>query len=124
VSEALERLARRVQDDPAFLAAPLALYARSAGLDDDGLCAALRCPREKLAALRLCRAPDEQPPAAFWRDVEAIAARFGLGADVLAEAVRRGRTLRRLRESGAAAGMMLAARDRPPAEDADAGGAS
>jgi hypothetical protein len=115
MSQALERLARRMADDPAFLAAPLALYARSAALDDAALCTLLRCPPEQLTALQLCRAPDAEPASAFRRDVTAIADRFGLDADALATAVRHGQALQRLRQpDAAAAGMLLAARDRSP----------
>jgi len=113
MSEALDRLARRVAGDADFLAAPLALYCRSAGLDDAGLCAVLRCPPERLTALRLCRAPDAEPASAFRRDVAAIADHFGLDADALAAAVRRGQALLRLRQP-ADAGTLLAARGRRP----------
>jgi hypothetical protein len=122
MSEALERLARRVEANPAFLAAPLALYARSAGLTDESLCAALRCPPGQWTALRLCRAPDAEPAAAFRRDVRIIADRFGLDAAVLAAAVRRGQVLLRLRRTDGAA-LLLAGRDRPPF-DPDGGGAA
>jgi hypothetical protein len=122
MSEALDNMARRVEADPAFLSAPLALYARSAGLDDEALCTVLRCPPEQWTALRLCRAPDAEPAAAFRRDVQAIADRFGLDAAALAAAVRRGQVLLRLRRTNGA-GLLLAARARGP-DRPDGGGAA
>jgi hypothetical protein len=124
MSERLDALARRVQRDPAFLAAPLADYARSERLDERGLAAALGCPVEQLSPLRLCFRPR---PDRFRGDVEQIAARFGVRPDVLAEAVRRSDALAALRERAAGQpGTLMAARDREPTEappaDDSAGG--
>jgi hypothetical protein len=117
MSDPLETLARRVQADPFFLASPLALFAGSEGMDDDALARFLRCPKEALTMLRLCRTPDEEPPG-LQRDVRRIAERFGADEDALTEVVRRGQALRRLRESAAASGgTLLAARDPDPDED-------
>jgi hypothetical protein len=119
LSELLARLARRVRDDPFFLASLLALYAESEGIDDAGLA----CPADTLTALRLCRAPREDA-AGFREDIGRLAARFGVDADRLIEVVRRGQALRRMRGAAPAArGYLMAARDgeEPPAEG---GGAS
>ena len=125
MSERLDALARRVQTDPAFLAAALADYARSERLDERGLAAALGCPPEQLSALRLCQRPRAEPAGQFRRDVEQIAARFGVRADVLAEAVRRSDALAALRRAtDSARGTLMAARDRedmPPPADNPAG---
>jgi len=88
----LDRLARRVMRDPFFLAAPLARYADSHRLDDAGLSAHLGCDLVALTQLRLCRTPDPTPPD-FFRDVEAIAGRFRIDPDALAEVVRFGQAL-------------------------------
>src|SRR5579871_3289220 len=96
MTDPLDTLARRVESDPFFLASTLVLYARSEALDEEALCRFLCCPRESFAMLRLCRTPDEEP-AGFQRDVKRIAERFGLDENALAEAVRRGQTLQRLR---------------------------
>jgi hypothetical protein len=112
VASRLDALARRVVDDPFFLGEALAAYARSEGLDDAGLAAALGCSVEGLARLRLCRRPD---PARFGADVARIAERFGARADALAEAVRRADALAALRDASAGAaeaGLLMAARDR------------
>jgi hypothetical protein len=109
VADPLDTLARRVENEPFFLASTLVLYARSEKLDDEALCGLLRCPRESLAMLRLCRTPDEEPTG-FQRDVKRIAERFGIDENALAEAVRRGQALQRLRQT-AVGGTLLAARD-------------
>ena len=122
MAERLDALARRVQTDPAFLAAALADYACSERLDEHGLAAALGCPPEQLSPLRLCRRPRAEPAGQLRRDVEQIAARFGVRADVLAEAVRRSDVLAALRrEATGERGTLMAARDREddaaPADD-------
>jgi hypothetical protein len=102
-------MARRVQNEPFFLASTLVLFARSEGLDKETLCRFLRCPPESFAMLCLCRTPDEEPTG-FQRDVKRIAERYGADADALAEAVRRGQTLQRLQQA-VVGGTLLAARD-------------
>ncbi len=111
MADPLDTLARRVENEPFFLASTLALFARSEELDDEALCRFLRCPRESFAMLRLCRTPDEDP-SAFQRDVKRIAEAFGVDLNALAEAVRRGQALQRLRKA-TASGTLLAARDAP-----------
>jgi hypothetical protein len=111
----LEHLARRLPDAPDFLACALAGYARSERLDDTGLAARLGCPVQTLTHLRLCRCPRERAPL-FRQDVVQIAGRFGVDADALAEAVRRGQALYHLRDPAGGAGFLLAARyGEPPA---------
>lgn len=112
-------LARRLESDAAFLAAPLAVYARSEALDDAGLAARLGCPVETLPLVRLCRRP--RPDPLFGQDVERIADRFGLNSLALAEALRRVDALEALRIGQAPErGTLLAARDgtapEPPEE--------
>lgn len=122
MSDPLARLARRLEDDPRFLGSVLAEYARSEGLDDDGLARALGCRPEALTELRLCRAPRPEP-ADFREDVGHLAGRFALDAAGLTRVVRRGEALRRLRDGAAGpAGFLMAARDRPEEPPAPAGG--
>jgi hypothetical protein len=109
MADSVDRLARRLENESFFLASTLALFAQSEALDDEALCRFLRCPPESYAMLRLCRTPDEDP-SAFQRDVKRIAERFGTDENALAEAVRRGQALYRLRYA-AASGTLLAARD-------------
>ncbi|MFO0881801.1 MAG: hypothetical protein U0840_31270 [Gemmataceae bacterium] len=125
MSKALERLARRVESDPFFLAAALAAFQASARLDDQALAVKLGCTAEVLTRLRLCRMPAPTAPG-FWDDTRHIAEHFSLDADVLAEVVRHGQGVLRLRqgESTAEAGFLMAARDGevgtsqpPPHED-------
>lgn len=125
MSEALNHLAARVAEDPLFLANPLAEFARSRSLDDPGLAAALGCDPMRLARLRLCRAPRPDPDG-FRADVAAVASRYGIDPAVLANAVRLGQSVSRLRGARATAGepgFLLAARDDdPPVPPPAAGG--
>jgi hypothetical protein len=92
MSNHLEHLARRLEDDPFFLACPLQLYAESEGLSEDRLAAGLRCSKEALLSVRLCRAPSGEDES-FHEGIERIAAKFSVDADALAEAVRRGQAI-------------------------------
>jgi hypothetical protein len=115
MTDPLEGLASRAEGESFFLAPVLAAYAQSEGLDDAGLAAALGCPPGELAMLRLCRAPRTERRE-FWDDVTRIAERFGIGPDRLAEAVKRGRVVLRLRaaDPGSGGGFLMAARDPEP----------
>jgi hypothetical protein len=125
MSAALDHLAARVATDPLFLASALAEYARSEGLDDDGLATALGCARADLTRLRLCGTPRSDPEQ-FRTDVAAIAERFAIDTNTLAAIVRRGQSLARLRAAQPGAvqpGFLLAARDddrEPPPPDEEA----
>ena len=105
----LDDLARRAALDPYFLGFDLAVYADAETLDDAGLAQALGCEPGALTMIRLCRAPREES-AAFRRDVEQVAERFGADAGQLARVVRHARAVRALRSS-AGRGGLLAARD-------------
>jgi hypothetical protein len=105
----LEHLARRLEDDPFFLACPLKLHADSEGLDDDRLAAGLGCSMKSLLSLRLCRAPTEHE--SFQKVIERIAARFSANAEALTVVVRRGQALFQMAKSGQASSTLLAARD-------------
>jgi hypothetical protein len=114
MSEHLDRLAKRVEHDPFFLAAALNAYARSSRSDDPALAARLGCPTEVLTRLRLCRMPTPVPPA-FWQDIAQIASAFGIDPDELAVVVRQGQSLVSLRSSNESRTespcFLLAARD-------------
>lgn len=113
MSDPLKRLARRVENDPQFLACLLAEYAQSEGLDDAGLARELSGEEAILTSLRLCRAP--RPEAAdFRQDVRQIAEHFALDAVRLAEILRQGEAFRLLQQGRVGApGFLMAARDRP-----------
>jgi hypothetical protein len=110
----LTHLAQRLADAPDFLAYALAEYGRSEQMDDAALAARLGCPVETLTHLRLCRMPRAQAPL-FWQDIEQIAQRFSVNAEVLAEVARRGQSLFHLRTAVASTkdepNFLLAARD-------------
>jgi len=110
MSNHLDHLAHRLQDDPFFLACPLRLYAKSEGLSDDGLAAGLKCSKETLTSVLLCRAPSEEAES-FYEGIERIAARFSLDAEAFAEAVRRGQALYHMARSLNTSNTLLAARD-------------
>jgi hypothetical protein len=115
MSDLLAAFARRAADDPFYLAYLLAEVARGDRLDDAGLAAALGCRPEEVDAVRCCRAPRDDT-VGFREDVARIAERFGLDRVRLAQAVRRGRVLRHMREGAAGGAALLAARDAPPPE--------
>ncbi len=111
MSDRMAALARRVEDDPFFLGAALAAYARAEGLNDALLAQRLGCAPAQLDALRLCRMPRESVRE-FQEDVERIAAAFQSDATVLAEAVRLADSLRAFRQAAdQGAGYLMAARD-------------
>jgi hypothetical protein len=106
----LEHLARRLKDDPFFLACPLLLYATSEGLDEDSLAFRLRCSKADFALVCLCRAPAGDSDS-FPDDIERIAEKFSVDADVLADAIRRGQAIFQMKRSTESAATLLAARD-------------
>jgi hypothetical protein len=106
----LEHLARRLVDDPFFVACPLTLYATSEGLDEESLASRLRCTKVAFPLVCLCQAPAAESPS-FQDDIERIAAKFSVDADVLVEAVRRGQAIYQMRRNAESASTLLAARD-------------
>jgi hypothetical protein len=106
----LDKLARRVEGDPFFLACYLNLYAQSEGLGEEVLATVLGCSQETLVRLRLCRAP-EPDAEQFQKDIDQIVERFRVHPDVLAQVVRRGLAILQMRGSAPNQGILLAARD-------------
>jgi hypothetical protein len=111
MADRIDAFARRLRNDPTFLAAAMEDYARSEGLDGAGLATRLRIPAATLGPLGLCRRPTGER---FAHDLHTIADRFGVDETLLAEVVRRSDALRTLRSGQTAAqgGMVAAARDR------------
>ena len=119
----LKRLAKRVTDDPFFLASVLDAYAKSEQMDDSQLASRLGCSVASLTHLRLCRNPKPEPPH-FWQDVQAISSRFHANADALAEVVRHGQNLLSPAATDTAAaersaGFFMAARDDDESSEPD-----
>ena len=115
----LEHLARRLEGDPDFVACPLTLYAQSESLDRDSLASKLRCSEETLTLICLSRAPAEESES-FQDGVDRIAAKYSVDGDLLAEAIRRGQAIFKMRQNAETARTLLAARDGPkkgPTED-------
>jgi len=111
MSQHLESFAKRLEDDPFFLACAIRLYVESEGMGETQLAASLGCSREVLTQVKLCRAPAGEPKS-FQADVDRIAARFGVRADVLASVARRGEVLLKLRPAQSTNAAFMAARDR------------
>jgi hypothetical protein len=108
----IESLARRVEDDPYFLAHPLASYAQSEGLSDYDLAKRLGCEVDQLSRIRLCRRPRSEP-ALFQDDIASVATAFNISQDILLQAVRRADALTAFRVAAVRdAGLLMAARDR------------
>jgi hypothetical protein len=123
MSDPLIGLAARVANDGFFLAAALAVYARSEGLDDAGLAARLGCTVEQLPLVRLCRAPRSDAQGRR-EDVAAIAGHLGLDERMLMAVVKRATVLAGFQAAAVAptAGQLMAARDReqPPGPSPEA----
>src|SRR6516162_1983207 len=100
MAEPLEHLAQRLEDDPFFLACPLRLFAASAHLSEEKLAERLGCPVRMLALLRLCRAPKAEGRR-FQKDIARIAGTYGVSAEALTDAVRRGQAIWQMRQSTA-----------------------
>ncbi len=117
MTDSVARLARRVAIDPFFFGFALAVYAAAEGLDETGLAAALGCPPEQLAHVRLCRAP-RADSGGFREDVDRIAEAFGLTREAVATVARRGQVVAAMRVAAGevpdGAGFLIAARDRTP----------
>jgi hypothetical protein len=115
MSRGLGHLAARVTDDPFFLGSALAGFARSEGLDADGLATLLGCPPETLPALSLCRRPSAESER-FLTDIRTIAERFGIDEDALTTILRRADAIEALQGTTQGA-RLAAARDRNAPED-------
>jgi hypothetical protein len=115
MSDRVEALARRVEDDPDFLASALAAYARAEGLSDVELAKRLGCLLTRLSAIRLCRTP-RSAAGQFQQDVDRIAAAFQIDSAVIADAVRLSEALRALGATDERGGYLMAARDRTEGE--------
>lgn len=114
MSEQMAALAKRVEEDPHFLAWALAVYAQAEDLTSAQLAARLGCLPSRLLAIQLCRLPRPDPPY-FRQDVDRIADAFHIDRQVIAEAVRLATTLARFRQPGVV-GSLMAARDRADVE--------
>lgn len=111
MSTRIDGLACRVRHDSLFLASALWDYARSEVLDQQRLAARLDCTPETLGRLALCRRPRGD---SLIEDIERIAYRFQIHADVLLEIVRRADALGALRRAGETDQVRAAARDHEP----------
>jgi hypothetical protein len=114
MTERLDAFARRLRDDPTFLASAMQAYASSEGLDGAGLAAFIGCRPQQLGRLGLCRRPAGDH---FRKDVSAIAQRFSLREEALVEVVRRAEVLEALRGATQSEEILAAARDREEVDE-------
>ena len=117
----LKWLARHTEGDSFFVSYALAQYKVMHGVGDEQLMRVLGCTREALDRLALCRLPDDRDPG-FRGQVQQIAAFVSCNADRLMGVFREIAAVASLREQPAQrsmSGLLLAARDRKPGEDAD-----
>jgi hypothetical protein len=130
VGRYLAGLARRLKDDPGFMAYVLTVYQTQERLDDSALAERLGTSLEMLARLALCRRPDSEP-AKFASQVRQIATYVGTDPALLANVARQVHSLDTLatrpilpqaekQKIGwlpSDAGLLAAARDRDETED-------
>ena len=105
------RLTGLASGDPFYLGWYLARYAEMTSADTSDVAGELGCLPEVMNAMSLCRAPRTGPPH-FREDIEAVATRFQVRADRLANLVRQVQFV-------SDQGMLLAARDRDPGDEDD-----
>jgi hypothetical protein len=105
-----DRMARRAEHDPFFMASALAAFRRLQRLDDRTLAEFLRCPAEMLPHLALCRRPDPDSPH-FQADVRQIATYVRADPDRLVRLLRHVNALSAL-DATAPHDLLAAARDR------------
>ena len=122
MAEPLENLARRLANDPFFLACPLKLFAKSADLAEEQMAEKLGCSVETLTLVRLCRAPSADP-GQFQKDITRIASRYRVDADALTQAVRQGQAIYSMRMVPNAKTLMAARDGDQDQENSQGGGA-
>jgi hypothetical protein len=129
-TEQLNRLARRLLDNPSFMAYVLAQFQRQERLNDDELAKNLNTPVDTLPRLALCKRPDSGSPQ-FADQIRQIAAYTNLDAAQLAHIVRQvdfvekmakkpqPNQAKELPQVAPRFGLVAAARDRNEAEESD-----
>lgn len=112
-SRRLRRLVARAREDYFFLGHTLSEYQKLNGMDDDRLAVFLKCRRETLNRLALCRKPDVDSRE-FAHDLRRIANFAACDADRLVQLLRYVAALQSLpvENTQTARGFLMAARDR------------
>jgi hypothetical protein len=131
VNEQLQGLARRLQDDPDFMAYVLVSYQEQERLSDDALAEYLSTTQAMLSRLALCRRPASNSPQ-FADEIRQIADYTNIDATHLANMVRQVSSLEKLAERPVGSrsqaevasrkmqlqpGLLSAARDQDESED-------
>ena len=107
-SKATEKISSLASRDPFYLGWYLARYSEMVAADTAAVAHELGCLPEVMSAMSLCRAPRAEPPH-FREDIEAVANRFQVRADRLANIVRHVQV-------SSEQSTLLAARDRDPSD--------
>lgn len=114
----LQWAAKRAAEEPRLLGYELREYRVLNDATEDELAATLKCSRDALVCLALCRRPDLSAPS-FRADVEQIALHCGASAQKLAALLREVDSLRTIRQVSVPpllvagrSGLLAAARDR------------
>ena len=129
VAEQLSGLARRLQNNPGFMAQVLAAYQRQERLSDQALMAHLNTTSKMLTRLALCKKPDLNS-SEFANQIRQIASYTEIEATQIANIVRQVESLQKLAERlepnvpqettthqpQLREGLLAAARDRAEAE--------
>ena len=109
--ETVRKLSLLASREPFYLGWYFATYAEMMSVDIADVAGELGCLPEVMNAMSLCRAPRPEPPH-FREDIEAVATRFQVRADRLANLVRQVQFV-------SDQGMLLAARDRDSGDQED-----
>lgn len=109
--ETIQKLSALASRDPFYLGWYLARYSEMVSTDTADVARELGCLPEVMKTMSLCRAPRAEPPH-FREDIEAVANRFRVRADRLANLVRHVQV-------SAEESILLAARDRPSVNGED-----
>jgi len=104
--ETTRKLSQLASRDPFYLGWYFASYAEMMSVDTVDVAGELGCLPEMMNTMSLCRPPRAEPPH-FREDIEAVANRFQVRADRLANLVRQVQV-------ASDQSMLLAARDRDP----------
>jgi hypothetical protein len=109
----MDWMVSRARRNGFFLGKALSEYQAFSDIDDEALAMALRCGREALSRLILCRWPDDRG-ARFAQDVRAIAEFAPCDADALMHVLRQVATMRAFQQVSMSStdDLLLAARDR------------
>ena len=114
-SNYLQVLSRKARSNEQFLGSALAVIAAENGLEMAEITSKLKCPKENITILSLCKLPRESAQF-FYADVRSISEYSGCDASELANMVREYRAINAMRQFNQSQtsydSMLMAARDK------------